>query len=269
VITGASSGIGAATAVACAAAGMRVVISARRVEKLEEVARRCDEAGNTSGGRAIAVACDVRRDEDVQRLIERALLETGRLDVAFANAGYGLFGSIAEMTDAQMRDIFETNYFGTVRLVQAAAKVMRPRKSGHILICSSACSEIGLPMYGAYAATKAAQDSIGGAMRAELAGEGIAVTTIHPIGTRTAFFEVVEQVSEKRRGVVGLNTPRHMMHPVEKVAQRIVKCLRRPRPEVWPSVLTRYALALTTAFPGLGAWAMRRAMKRRGAAGVQ
>ena len=261
VITGASSGIGAATAAVCAAAGMRVVLAARRETKLRQVA----EAITHDTGHVVPVVCDVRRDEDVQHLIDRTVAAFGQLDVMFANAGYGLFAPVTATTAQQMRDLFETNFFGTIRCVQAAVPVIqRTSDQGHILICSSAASEISVPMYGFYAATKAAQDSIGGALRAELADQQIAVSTVHPIGTRSAFFDVVAQ--ESANPGRGLNTPTALTHSTERVARAVLRCLRRPRPEVWPSITVRLGVALTTAAPSLGAWLLRRMLARRQAA---
>jgi len=258
VITGASSGIGAATAIACAEAGMNVVVAARREEELRQVAARVEQMGVG----ALPVVCDVRQDDDVQRLIDTTIDTFGRLDVLFANAGYGIFGSVMDTSDRQVRDIFETNFFGTVRCIHAAVPaIRRTSEQGHVVICSSAASEISVPMYGFYAATKAAQDSIGGAMRAELYSQGIYVTTVHPIGTRTAFFDIVKQKSVNAGS--GLNTPTAMTHSSERVADAIVRCLRRPKPEVWPSVATRFAVALVTAVPSIGAWALRRILRRR------
>ena len=236
---------------------MNVVVAARREEKLQQVATEIEQRGV----RALPVVCDVRHDDDVQRLFDTTVNTFGRLDVLFANAGYGFFGSVLDTSDQQMRDIFETNFFGTIRCIQAAAPVIRrTSEQGHVIICSSAASEISVPMYGFYSATKSAQDSIGGALRAELHNQGVYVTTVHPIGTRTAFFDVVKQGS--LNAGAGLNTPGIMTHKVERVAGAIVRCLRRPKPEVWPSVATRFAVAFATAVPSFGAWVLRRVLLR-------
>lgn len=266
LITGASSGIGAATALACARAGMDVVLAARRVEKLQGVAKQIE----TIGRRALAVACDVNRDDDVERLFDQTWQTFGRLDAAFANAGYGLFGSVLDTGLQTHRDIFETNYYGTLRTVRAAVPYLRKTDSDnpgsglkHLLICSSVVSEVGIPMFGAYCATKAAQDSIAGAMRAELADEGITVTSVHPVGTATEFGEQArEHSTDNAASQRGSNTPKAFEQTAGHVADKIVKTLRRPRPEVWPSTLARYAAALTTASPRLTAWALRRHMRK-------
>ena len=258
VITGASSGIGAATAVACAEQGMDVALAARRRDRLDQVAA----AVTCRGVRALVVPCDVRRQADVRDLIDRSAAELGRLDAVFANAGHGLFGPVAEARLGQVRDLFETNFWGTVTCVQHAVPIMRRKGSGHILILSSALSEIGVPMYGFYAATKAAQDALASALRAELSGQPIFVSSVHPIGTATEFFDVVRRLSPPAAGV-SFNTPALLVHSAEKVARAVVRCLLRPRPEVWPSTGARLGLAMLTALPPVSAWAMRRLMQRR------
>ncbi|MFW6059158.1 MAG: SDR family NAD(P)-dependent oxidoreductase [Phycisphaeraceae bacterium] len=247
VITGASSGIGAATAVACAAAGMDVAIAARREVRLRDVAGRIEQLGR----RVVTVRCDVAEDGDVAHLFERAWAELGRVDVAFANAGYGLASSVLDTTDEQHRAIFEVNYFGTLRVVREAVPYLRRTGNGlgHLLICSSAASEIGLPWFGAYSATKAAQDCIAGALRSELQDE-VEVTSVHPVGTKTDFFDTAEQMAGGD-GPGMVNTPGLFTQTPEKVARKIVAALRRPRAEVWPLGIARLGLGLATILPGL------------------
>lgn len=264
IITGASAGIGEATAIECAKQGMKVVISARREDRLNEVAESIQQAG----GEALVVPCDVTKDDEVNTLVGKTVEHFGGLDVMFANAGYGIFSPIADTPMEDVRAIFETNFFGTVRCINAAVPIMRKQESrGHILICTSSISEIGLPMYGYYAATKSAQDAIGCAMRAELALEGIDVSTVHPIGTKSEFFDVVREISPDLDGrAVDFNTPASMMHSSEQVARAIIACLKKPKPEVWPALLgrgVRFGLAISTAFPGLSAWNLRGMMRDR------
>ncbi len=257
LITGASSGIGKATALACAQAGMHVAVVARRADRLNEVAKEIQSLGRET----LVIACDVQSDEQVHAAFQTTLQHWPHLDAVFANAGYGLFETIEKTTDEQIRDIFETNFYGTLRCIQQAIPIMKQQATGgHLLLCASACSEISLPGYGIYAATKAAQDSLGGALRAELAHTPINVTTVHPIGTYTEFFPNVSA----RAGVddVGLNTPSLFMQRPEKVAKAIVRCLRKPKPEVWPAPMTRFGLALTTAFPSLAAMVLGRMASR-------
>lgn len=247
VITGGSAGIGAATALRAADAGMDVALGARRAEKLAEVAEEVRQRGR----KAVAVTCDVTVDADVQRLFDTAWEQLGRVDAVFANAGYGLHGSVLELDEQAHRDLFETNYWGTVRTLKAAYPRLRQTASGlkHVLICSSAASEIGIPMMGAYCATKAAQDALAGALRGELADAGYAVTSVHPVGTKTEFFDVVNRRSPRERE--SSNTPAFMMQTPDDVAKAVVKALRRPTPEVWPLPVARLGLALTTLLPSV------------------
>src|SRR5690606_28004950 len=112
----------------------------------------------------------------------------------------------------------------------------------------------------------AAQDQIAGALRAEVHRDNIHVTSVHPIGTRTELFDVVAELSPRRRdgeGDASLNTPDLFIQTPQHVARCIVRCLRRPRPEVWPSNATRFGVALTTAFPRFSAWVQQRIYDRR------
>jgi short-subunit dehydrogenase len=262
LITGASSGIGAATAVQCAEAGMDVVLGARRMDRLSEVATAVERTGRG----AVKAACDVTDPDQVAELCHRGFQTFGRLDAVFANAGYGMYGSVLRTPMADHRAIFEVNYFGTLHILQAAEDFLRQTEGGlkHVLVCSSAASEIGFPMYGAYAATKAAQDAIAGAMRGEMAEAGLTVTTVHPVGTRTEFFETVRSRSPRtgERPAAKGNTPAMFTQDVETVARRILGALRRPKPELWPMRSARWGLALCSAFPRLGELLVRRHYRR-------
>lgn len=267
-ITGASSGIGAATAIACARAGMPVAIGARRRDKLDAVADRI----RSVGGRVLAVECDVSRPADCERFIDAAASEFGSLYAVYANAGYGVEVPIHEMSDQQMRDIFETNFFGTLSTIRPAMKYMqknpgvgpRGEHKGHVLICSSCVAKMTLPWYGAYSATKAAQNHISRAMRLELEPLGIHVSSVHPIGTRTEFFDQVKG----RTGVAKLveHTPDHFLQSPDFVADLTVRCLRRPVPEVWTGVkghFVRFGMSVTTFLPRVGDFFIRGMVKKR------
>ncbi len=257
VITGGSSGIGRATAIAAAIAGMDVVIAGRKQARLEQTAHEIQSLGRN----AHWILCDVRSDDDVQRLIDQTVERFGRLDVMFANAGHGLFASIERTTAEQTQEIFDVNFNGTLRCVQKCLPVMR--KLGglkHVIICSSSVSEIGLPMFGVYCATKAAQDSIASALRAEVAHEGITVSSLHPIGTRSEFFDRTRDAAGGAE--VPFNTPPGLMQTPEHVAKCVVAAVRRPRPEIWPHFWTRIGMAIVTAVPYFNAMSMRKIMQK-------
>lgn len=256
-ITGASSGIGAATAIACAAAGMPVALAARRLDKLREVEREITRAG----GKAISVTCDVDAPEDGEKLVAATEEAFGPIYAVFANAGYGLEKSTLDTTDAELRAIFETNFFGTMHTVRPAARRMLEHGRGHVLICSSVVAKFGAAYFGAYCATKAAQNHVARAMRIELAPRGVEVSSVHPIGTRTAFFDV-SRANSGGRSLMD-HTPDAFMQPPERVARAVVACLRRPRPEVWTSTLPRLGMGLITMVPSLGDVTMRWWIGRR------
>ena len=132
----------------------------------------------------------------------------------------------------------------------------------HVLVCASMASEIAPPLYGVYAATKAAQDSVTQALRAELHGKA-AVTSVHPIGTRSDFFDVAKRGTADGRDPIRLNTPDRLMQSPDRVARCVVRALRKDRPpaEVWPSIPARFLAAACTAFPPLATWGLRRMLR--------
>jgi len=248
LITGASSGIGRATAMACAAAGMHVSMMARRESKLRDAA----SAVSALGTRAHFFVGNVADPGAVRAWIEEADGALGRVDAVLANAGYGASIPVLDMTDADVRGMFDVNVHGTLHVLRAALPYVMTTEGGlrHLLVTSSCLSELGPPGAGVYAATKAAQDSIAQALRAELAGEDVSVSSVHPVGTKTEFFDVAgEQGTPGSR----MDPPEVFMQTPERVAKRIVKCLRRPRAEVWPMRTARVAAGLATVFPGVTA----------------
>jgi short-subunit dehydrogenase len=261
IITGASSGIGAATAIACANAGMNVVINARRADRLDEIAKEIKSRNR----QAAIVAGDVAEPGISQRMLDVAMERFGRFDAVFANAGYGYDRSITEMSDGELREMFEVNFFAAVDLVREAAKrLIAAKREGVLLMCSSCLAKFTLPNSGSYCATKAAQNHICRAMNLELRRHNIRVASVHPIGTRTEFI----QASSKRSGKpdesqrIIERTPNFLMQPPERVAKAVVRCLRKPKPEVWTSFSTRFIAGVMTIWPRLGDYAMRKADKR-------
>jgi short-subunit dehydrogenase len=247
IITGASSGIGAATALACAKAGMNVVINARRVERLQQVAQQVQSLGRG----AELVPGDVTEPGISQRMLDAAINRFGRFDVVFANAGYSFEKPMVSVADDELREIFSVNFFAGVELLQKAAQqLISLNRPGHLLMCSSCLAKFTMPLHGAYCATKAAQSHICRAMRTELKKHKIQVSSVHPIGTRTEFFDVVA----RRSGPDGIvnSTPKAFMQSPDRVAKAVVRCLRRPKPEVWTSFGVRFSAGLMLIWPRLG-----------------
>lgn len=253
-ITGASSGIGLAAAYACASAGMPVALAARREDRLKEAV----ETITGRGGRAIAVRCDVTRPDDCEELIARTASAFGGVYAVFANAGYGIEGPVHEAREADWRAIFETNFWGTWNTIRPAVRHMLERPSqdgpsGHVVICTSVVSKMGVPYLSAYTATKACQDHVGRAMRHELAGR-VHVSTVHPIGTDTEFSAVVTEHSRGRPRKA--RSPEGFRQTPEMVADAVVRCLRRPKGEVWTSTGGRLLAAIGVAMPSFADWVL-------------
>lgn len=185
VITGASSGIGRAAAIEMARRGANVVLAARRVDRLAEVAAIC--AGYGAG--ASVVATDVRREEDCRNLIERA----GHVDVLVNNAGYAVFDPAVDADPAVVRDMMDTNYFGTVHCTRAVLPQMLARGDGTIVNVASIAGIMGFARMSGYGATKAATICFTEALRDEVAARGVRVALICPGTTETDFFEKAEK----------------------------------------------------------------------------
>lgn len=180
VITGASAGIGQATAHELITAGARVVLGARRKERLDAI-----EAGHPE--RAVAVETDVRSPSDARRLVTTALDRFGRLDALVANAGIGMYGGIMDHTDEALETMLDTNVAGTVWPIRAVVPHMVETGAGDIVIVASVAGFRGGADEAVYAATKFAQVGLAGALDRELREKGIRVTTIGPAGTATEF----------------------------------------------------------------------------------
>ncbi|MEW6251453.1 MAG: SDR family NAD(P)-dependent oxidoreductase [Planctomycetota bacterium] len=245
VITGASSGIGAATALACARAGMDLLLNGRDAARLGAVADQIRQLGR----RVQVVAADVTQPGLSGRLLDIADETLDGFYAVFANAGYGFKRPSHETSAQELRRIFEVNFFSACDLVTEAARRLLARgERGHLLMCSSAVAKFTLPSFAAYSATKAAQNHFCRAMRMELRPHGIEVASVHPVTTATGFF--VRAAAESGSAAAARGPGPFVQRP-ERVARAVVRCLRRPRPEVWTSFPARLAAGLVTVFPSL------------------
>ncbi len=183
LITGASSGIGAATARQAAQAGYRVVLAARSADKLEALAAECGGAG-----RALAVACDVTEWEQQQAMVAQALEAFGRLDVVFANAGFGARRGFLEESPEFWKSMVLTNVYGAALTIRATIEHLRESR-GHLLLTGSVAGRVALPG-SLYSCTKWAVTAMAQAARGELDdSSGVRVTLIEPGMVATPFFE--------------------------------------------------------------------------------
>jgi short-subunit dehydrogenase len=239
VITGASSGIGLACATQLAAAGVAVVLGARRTALLEATAARITAAG----GRAAITPMDVAREADVQALVGTATREFGRLDIMICNAGFGFYGTIEETPPEVMERMMNVNYMGTYYGARAALPHFRAQNAGHLIFVSSIVGRRGIAYMGGYSATKAAQAGLAESLRTEFAGTPIHVSCVYPISTRTEFHEAMTR--DYGHAVSGLGPKQS----VDDVARAIVRCIRRPRPEVYPHTMSRALTLMNHAAP--------------------
>jgi NAD(P)-dependent dehydrogenase (short-subunit alcohol dehydrogenase family) len=254
-VTGASAGIGRETALAFAREGARLAICARRADRLRDLVGRIEAAGSE----ALAQQVDVGRELEVTGFVDACVARFGRLDVLVNNAGYGVRGRVEETPAEDYRRLMEVNYLGTVYGCRAAIPVMRRQGRGVIVNVSSIVGMRSLPGSAAYAATKAAQVSLTESLRVELAGTGVYACSVHPIGTATEFGEVADRLSPGHKG--GAIGPQQS---AEAVAQAIVRCARRPRPEVYPYALSRSLVWINAAFPGIVDRIAARAARKAG-----
>lgn len=179
-ITGASSGMGYATAKAALEHGDLVAATARNTGALEELVSEFPR-------QALAIELDVRDGEAAGMAVRRTTEEFRYIDVVFNNAGYALLGSVEGTSDEQVRDIFDTGFFGALNVLRSALPVLRGQRSGHVLQMSSIFGEMSFPGTGMLAAVKQALGGATQAMSAELAPLGIKFTQIEPGGLRTRF----------------------------------------------------------------------------------
>lgn len=242
IVTGASSGIGRATALALAGEGMHVALAARNVGALEEVARAIEGLGSE----ALVVPTDVTRQDQVRGLVERTLDRWQRLDVVVSNAGVYVRCPVAQLTVAEVERSMAVNFYGGLYLVLAALPHLLRQRRGHLVLVTSLDGKKGLPPDAPYAAAKFALSGFGEVLRQELHGTGIHATTVFPGRVDTPMLD-------------GLEVPRISAKiPPKAVARAIVRAIRRPRPEV---VVPVYILALVyvnTLSSRLGDWFVRR-----------
>jgi NADP-dependent 3-hydroxy acid dehydrogenase YdfG len=205
LITGASSGIGAASARAASQAGYRLVLAARSTDRLEELAV---ELGGPE--RALAVGCDVTEWDEQRAMVARALDHFGRLDVAFANAGFGAKRGFQSETVEHWRSMVLTNVYGAALTIRATIDALRESR-GHLLLTGSVAGRRQLPG-SLYSATKWAVTAMGESARQELNGTGVRVTLVEPGMVDTPFFD---------------NRPTDALHP-DDVARAVLWAVSQP-----------------------------------------
>jgi NAD(P)-dependent dehydrogenase (short-subunit alcohol dehydrogenase family) len=185
LVTGSSSGIGFETSLLLSKSGFNTYASMRNLGK----SRTIMEIVNRENLPLQVVQLDVNNDESVKDAINKIIEEKGRIDILVNNAGYGLFSPIEELTLDQVKEQFETNFFGVVRLTKAVLPIMRQQNKGTIVNVSSGVGRVGMPLSSAYAATKFALEGLSESIRYELNDFGINIIIIEPGVIKTNFVE--------------------------------------------------------------------------------
>lgn len=244
-ITGASAGIGKALAESLHARGARLALAARRMDRIASLNQQL-------GGKHLALQIDVSDPAKCESLVRRTVEHFGRIDTLVCNAGYGVLRPVADSSREEILRMFATNVLGTTDCIHAAVPIMRGQDvrggwRGQVMIVSSAVARRGLPYYGVYSSTKAAQLSLAEALRVELRTNQIAVTSVHPVGTDTEFGDAARKVGNHNLGIQ--KVPGEHTQTAETVAARMVKAIEKPRPEVWPFPPSRWLVSVGTLIP--------------------
>ena len=195
LVTGSSSGIGFETALLLARSGFHTYASMRNLEKSKNIT----EITNTEKLPLQVIQLDVNDDKSVKDAINKIVAENGRIDILVNNAGYGLFSPIEDVTLDQVKEQFETNFFGVVRVTKEALPIMRKQRKGTIVNVSSGAGRVGIPVYSAYVATKFALEGLSESMRYELKEFGIIVVIIEPGVIRTNIVENLKTADIRSR----------------------------------------------------------------------
>ena len=250
LITGASSGIGAALAREFARRGADVVLAARRLDRLQALAAEVERAGR----RALAVACDVTVDGDVERAAAAALQAFGRIDVVVANAGFGVVGRVDSLGVDDYRRQFETNVFGVLRTVHATLAALEKTR-GRLLIIGSVAGYVATPGSSPYAMSKFALRALAESLGHELAPRGVSVTIANP-----GFVESEIRLVDNRgllRAESRDSIPRWLRMPAARAARQIVRAVARRRREVVITRVGKTVVFLQRHAPWLVVGAMR------------
>lgn len=252
VVTGASMGIGEAIAEVFADAGASVVLLSRDAGRAEAARTRIGFPERT-----VALSCDVRNSEEIDRVLGLTLHHFKRVDVWVNNAGHGLTDSVAQVDMAACHDMFETNFFGALSAMQAVIPVMRQQGGGTIINISSVAGHIPLPFHSSYSATKFALNAIGKGAGVELKKDNIHVLTVCPGYVRTAFSENAVRGGELKKvrpaSVRGISA--------ERVARATLRGYLKQKREVIVPWGMHVPVKLYQLFPSVVEWGMGKMAK--------
>jgi short-subunit dehydrogenase len=246
-------GIGEAIAQLFAENGARVVLLSRDAARAEAARARIGFVGQT-----MAISCDVRHREELDRAIGLTLHHFQRIDICVNNAGRGILSSLAAVSMADCREVFDTNFFGTLEAMKAVIPIMKQQGSGSIINISSVAGHIPLPFHSIYSGTKFAMNAVGKAARIELADSGINVLTVCPGYVRTDFgvnaIKGEEYRAVRPKSVRGISA--------ERVARAVLQGYLKNKREVVVPWFMHPVIKLYQLFPGLVEWGMTRMLRK-------
>jgi short-subunit dehydrogenase len=255
LITGASSGIGAATARLFGRQGYRVVLAARRKEHLDSIAEEIE----AFGGESLVVPTDITRLEEIEHLVTCSLEHFGQIDVLLNNAGLGRLSWLENLDFTEDIDFqIQVNLTGLIQTTRAVLPHMLVRKQGHIINMGSMASLIATPTYTVYAATKYGIRGFTEALRREVGVSGIEVTGIYPGGVATEFGQ---KAGIKRK--TGISTPKYLKLTAEDVAQTVLRVVIKPRRAVIMPGMMRPMVWLSVLLPGVVDWVIEQRFTRK------
>lgn len=255
-ITGASSGIGRALALAFACEGATLALAARRVERLESLAREIE-----SMGRQVAVcACDVTEDADIAKAVDLVLTRFGRIDVVVANAGFGVVGPFETLRVEDYRRQFETNVFALIRTARADLPSL-VKSQGSLVLMGSVSGHISIPGNSPYSMSKYAVRAFAESIYFELKPKGVAVTLISP-GFVESEIRQVDNLGVHHPGA-DESIPSWIVMPVEKAARKMLRAIAGRRRELVLTGHGKVAVFLQHYFPAILRLAIRLGLKGR------
>ena len=239
LITGASSGIGRASAILFAKKGANLILVARRKEKLESIAEELKKFKIST----LICECDVSDKSQVKKMSNLVLEKYQSIDILVNNAGFAIYGSVSNLTTEDIESQMATNYFGMIYCIKNFLPSMKEKGSGHIVNVASVAGSFGLPGIASYCATKFAMLGFSEGLKHELKETGIGVTVVSPIMVRTNFFDHESFEKMPKYSPMSLSA--------ETVAQAILKASNSPRLEIIVPWFVRIVVWLKNTFPYL------------------
>jgi short-subunit dehydrogenase len=248
ILTGATEGIGRATAYTLARTGCRLALAARNQARLQALVEELTEQGH----QAVAIPTNIGDTRQARALAEQTMAMFKRVDVVINNAAIGVRDNLLDLAETEARQVMDVNYFGPVALIQAAIPYLRANPKGGLIInVSSIVGRRAMPGLAGYCASKGALEKMADSLRVELAGDNIRVCTVYPGVTQTAF-------NRNSLGSSRLGRDRLSGVSPERVAQAILNTIRREKRDVFITFFDRTFVVVSMLFPWLMDWLLRR-----------